>query len=235
MITVYLNSGEFQRQSETRIADDRVRAATMQTYLNQIAKLLLENGLGTPGVSPEVKSIARAYTITALLEIDEKRKGQLLRFLFEGGLIDAGERMPDDMSKSWKEKASGSLKRANFGRADLRGAFLAKPSGIDLICVSLEEADLRDAVLSEAHLYEANLRDADLRGACLNGTDLRTAILCGADLRGKSLKSADLRGTDLRGCRWDDKTNFAVTQRDNNTKGIERVEFSPDPLDEGSE
>ena len=196
--------------------------------------LLLEKGLNSSDPNSEVRSVARAHTITTLVEIDGKRKGRLVQFLFETGLIDAGERIPDQLSVPWKEKAIVSLKKANLSHADLKGAFLAKPCGIDLISVNLEEADLRGVILSDAQLFEANLSKANLRGAILRDTDLRNATLCNADFRGTSLRGADLRGADLRGFKWDNKTDFVLTRRDN-AKGIEGIDIPPRPLEESEE
>jgi len=225
---------ESQRENERRISDNHIYAARMQSYLDQMTELLLEKGLNSSDPTPEVRSVARAHTITTLLEIDGKRKGRLLQFLFETGLIDAGERIPDITSVPWKEKAIVSLKKADLSHADLKGAFLVKLCGVDLICANLEEADLRDVRLSGAHLFEANMRKANLRGACLRDTDLRNATLCDADLRGTSLRGADLRGADFSGFKWDNKTDFVLTRRDN-TKGIEEIHIPPSPLEEGGE
>jgi hypothetical protein len=223
-----------QSKNQKKASDDRLREESLQSYVDQMTILLLEKGLNSPEPNPEVRSVARVHTITTLLKIDGKRKRRLLLFLFETGLIDAGERIPDTRSEPWKEKAIVSLKEADLSHADLKGAFLAKPSGIDLICANLEEADLCDVRLSGAQLFEANLCKANLRGACLNNTDLRKVTLCDADLRGASFRGADLRGANLSGCKWDNKTDFVLTRRDN-TKGIEGIDIPPSPLEEGRE
>ena len=72
---------------------------------------------------------------------------------------------------------------------------------------SLERADLRDIVLSQANLEKANLRRADLEGvnleesilknANLSSANLRDAYLVNADLSGANLQKADLEGANL--------------------------------------
>lgn len=74
---------------------------------------------------------------------------------------------------------------------------------------SLERADLRDVVLSQANLERANLRRADLEGvnfeesnlrnANLSSANLRDAYLANADLEGANLQKADLEGANLSG------------------------------------
>lgn len=220
-----------QRENERKLEDERTYAATMQAYLKQMTELLLEKGLSSSEPnSEEVRSTARAHTMATLFEIDGKRKGRLLQFLFEAGLIDAGERVPDELSKPWKEKAVVSLREADLSHAHLKGLFLTKLGGINLIGANLEEADLRGVRLSHAHLFEANLRKADLRRANLRDADLRNVTLCDADLRGATLVGADLRGTNLSRCKWDKKTDFTLA-RIENAKGIERIEIPPSPLE----
>ena len=74
---------------------------------------------------------------------------------------------------------------------------------------SLERADLRDLVLSNANLENANLRRADLEGvnfeeanlrnANLMNANLRDAYLANADLEDAYLQKADLEGANLEG------------------------------------
>lgn len=74
---------------------------------------------------------------------------------------------------------------------------------------SLERADLRDVVLSQADLESANLRRADLEGvnfeeanlrnANLSNANLRDAYLANASLQGVNLQKADLEGANLEG------------------------------------
>jgi len=200
-----------QQENGRRIAEDHVRATRMQSYLDQMTELLLEKGLLSSEATAEVRSVARVHTMTTLLELDGTRKGRLLQFLFEAGLIDAGERIPDEVSRSWEETALVSLRKADLRGANLKGAFLSKPAGIDLIEANFEKANMRGVILSEAQLFEANLQKANLRNALLRDTDLRKADLRGADLRGASLRGADLRGANLKGCRRDDKTDLDLT------------------------
>jgi hypothetical protein len=65
--------------------------------------------------------------------------------------------------------------------------------------LSLRNAGLDTADLSEMTLRDACLKEADLRRADLTGADLRGADLTGADLRGANLNKADLSGARLVG------------------------------------
>ena len=88
-------------------------------------------------------------------------------------------------------RLSNSEDRANFEKADLRGANLQK--------ADLQNADLRWAKLQNAYLSEADLRNADLSKADLQNAELSLAKLQNADLSYAKLQGADLFGANLQG------------------------------------
>jgi hypothetical protein len=118
------------------------REASLQAYINEISELLIHENLGKSDEDAEVRKIARVRTLTVLRRLDGLRKGSVLQFLHESGLIDKGKRIID--------LRGAHLGGANLDHADLRGA------------------DLRGAFLFEANLIFADLRGADLRGANLD-------------------------------------------------------------------
>ncbi len=160
-------------QAERSITLDNQQAAVLDGYLDGMSDLLLNKNLRESKTDDEVRQVARAKTVTALRRLNPERKGQLLRFLFESGLIKKGTPII-------------SLREADLSGADLREA--------DLSGASLSGADLREASLSGADLREAELIRANLRGA-----DLSMASLRGADLRGANLREADLSMASLSG------------------------------------
>jgi uncharacterized protein YjbI with pentapeptide repeats len=138
-----------------------------------MAELLTDKDLPLHSAQPgdSLCTVARARTLTVLGRLDGGRKGSVMQFLYESGLI-------------YKErtllKASDLIERRHN-------------------IVSLHQADLSDADLSWAYLIEADLSDADLREANLIGADLLRANLIGADLRGADLREINLIGANLRG------------------------------------
>jgi hypothetical protein len=159
---------------------DNQRETVLQTYIDKMSELLLKEHLGelTPEgkLKPEyegVRNIARVRTLTALRRLDAERKGSVLRFLQESGLIDNDNKVInlDD----------ANLFRANLQWADLSRAGL---SGADLWQANLYHANLSKASLNLAVLNEANLCGADLSSAFLSATYLNGADLSGADLSG---------------------------------------------------
>jgi hypothetical protein len=78
--------------------------------------------------------------------------------------------------------------------------------------VRLSGADLRGADLRETHLRGADLWRVDLRGADLWRADLREATLCEADLRGAFLKEVNVRDVDLGGADLRDTHDLTKNQ-----------------------
>jgi uncharacterized protein YjbI with pentapeptide repeats len=205
---------EWNRETERRIADDQEKEAVLETYLSQMANLLLHQGLrtGAQDISAEVRQVARVQTLTALHRLDGQRRSVVVRFLLESHLIDRDGPIVDlkgvNLAEGgqWAyalsnradvEDLSGS--GANLEEVDLRGANLQKAN---LVGVNLRNAILRGAYLWDASLNGANLRGADLRWANLGGADLQKAILTGAELGHASLRGANLREAELRGAVW---------------------------------
>jgi uncharacterized protein YjbI with pentapeptide repeats len=200
---------ESQRaETERELAEQRVQDEALQAYLDQMSGLLLEEDLRASKEDSEVRTLARARTLTVLSRLDPGRKTAIIEFLGEAGLIQSQEIGSEEVII----KLSGS---------DLRGATLSA-SVTDLIGAELRDADLRDANLTgalmhraflwganlsnanlleaglgDATLYDADLSDADLRSAHLQRANLDLADLSGADLSDADLSDANLIFTNL--------------------------------------
>jgi uncharacterized protein YjbI with pentapeptide repeats len=177
-----LKIAEQRNKSDQEIAIDRQREQALQTYIDKMTELLLDKSLRESKINDEVRVVARTRTLTTLRFLDSMRKGILLRFLFEAGLIDT-------------DKTIVSLESAN-----LVGAFLL---GVNLWGADLTEADLGGVNLEGAYLPDANLRlanlvHANLEYASLNNTHLEGACLEYADLKGANLEGAHLESADLK-------------------------------------
>ena len=175
-------------KNEREIASDKQHEDALQAYIDKISELLLKEHLGE--LKPEyeeVRNIARVRTLTVLRGLDAERKGSVLQFLYESGLISKDKQI---INLSGANLSGAYLMRADLSRADLSGAYLMRAN---LASANLSEADLLKADLSGADLFQANLSGADLSEA-----DLSRALLFEADLRGALLFGADLRGANMR-------------------------------------
>jgi uncharacterized protein YjbI with pentapeptide repeats len=192
---------EIQRaEAERELAKQRARDEALQSYLDQMSALMLEKDLRKSEEDSEVRTLARARTLTVLRRLDPSRKGEIMQFLLEADLIHrVGERAPVI------KLSRANLLETNLRDADLDGADLsdAKLSGAhlnrsNLFRADLSRANLGDANLSNTNLREADLNEADLAGAHLYGANLKEANLSNANLRVSALHNADLSGANLR-------------------------------------
>jgi uncharacterized protein YjbI with pentapeptide repeats len=211
-------------KAERELAEQRAQDEALQVYLSQMGSLLLENNLRASEEDSEVRTLARARTLTVLGRLDPSHKTAAMQFLVEADLVERVDgRDPiislrgADLSDATMFNAAlrgADLRFANLSEADLSGAslrgadlFLANLRGArlrfadlsdaTLIQADLSGANLREDNLSEADLFLANLRGANLRGANLRGTHLQDANLTKANLQGADLEEAILQRADL--------------------------------------
>lgn len=141
-------------KEDHRIAGERAQDAALETYIGQMSTLLLDRNLYTSDATDEVRAVARTLTLTILQRLSGDRKGVVLQFLYESGLITG--------NKSMLSLASANLENVNL-------------VGTNLVGANLGYANLKDANLGLANLENANLVGANLRLANLRGTSLRDA------------------------------------------------------------
>ena len=209
-------------KAEQEISSDNQREAAMKEYIDNISELLLHENLSKSEPESEVGKVARVRTLTVLHRLDNRRKGTLLQFLYEAGLIHKDKPSVDlqgaDLMKAlMREKdlhgamlAKVQLNGANLRNANLSGADLSDASlGAWLEVLSLDEyEEIDDAredrtLLSRANLSGANLRNADLDSADFSRANLSKATLDGAKLGHTDLSEADLTEASLIGADLD--------------------------------
>src|SRR5215216_4649504 len=166
-----------QQQAEEQRAQDEA----LQAYLEGMGTLLLDEGLLSSEEDEEVRTLARARTLTILGRVDGARKSSVVQFLYESQLID-------------KDKPIVRLSGADLTDADLSGADLRVA---DLRVADLRRADLRRAVLFGADLSDAVLFDADLSDAFLGGADL-------SGIRGVTPEELEATAFSLSGAKMPD-------------------------------
>jgi hypothetical protein len=163
-----------QREREQDIAQQHTQDEALQAYLDHISQLLTDKVPSLRNAQPddEVRTLARARTLTVLPRLDGRRKGTVVRFLYEANLIK-------------RERVILDLWEADLTGADLTGA-------------DLREADLAGTNLHRADLYYANLMAADLREAYLNEAALNYAILTNTEVTQEQLEACrSLKGATM--------------------------------------
>jgi len=189
-------------QIELKIASDNRQETILQEYLNRMSELLLEKNLRASKPGEEVRIVARVRTLTVLRRLDSPRKGTVLQFIFEAGLING------DTDNVVIHLQVADLNRADLTRIFLHGVNLSRANMNEAILhrtiltsAILELTDLKGADLSSADMIRANLSRADLSGANLSDAILIGANLSGANLTEANLQEADLSSANLQGAR----------------------------------
>lgn len=191
---LFIGVRQFNDQQKMNAHDlvNQQEQTTLDTYLNDMSALVINSGLTTSSSDSPIAAIASARTATALRNLDGPRKGILVRFLWEAGLIIG----PKPILDLYQMNLDGAV----FQRANLYRAYL---SPLSLIGANFYHAQLQGAYLSDSVLIQSNLEQADLacwsRKVCtdLSGAYLMRADLTDADLRGANLMGADLDGANL--------------------------------------
>jgi uncharacterized protein YjbI with pentapeptide repeats len=183
-------------EAERELAEQRAQDETLQAYLDQMGALLLEKDLRASDEDSEVRTLARARTLTVLRRLDPSRKSEVIQFLLEADLIQSVEDRDPVIAL-----AGADLHDTTLGGA--RGQYPADLSGADL-----DHADLHNAIVPNAALGDADLRSADLRGASLVSSNLQGANLRYAKMGDVDLRLANLRGANLRDASLRDATLY---------------------------
>src|SRR5215217_6561096 len=191
---------------ERAVEDQRAQDTALQAYLDQMTELILEKNLRDSKEESEVRTLARARTLTVLGRLGPDRKRSVVQFLYESYLIRKGNLIIDleNADLSGAELRLDTLSEADLSEANLSEANLsyAKLFEADLRAAKLSDANLNYATLTYANLNYASLIEAELKGANLSNATLAFATLAfatllEADLRGADLSSADLSEADL--------------------------------------
>src|SRR5829696_6736617 len=149
MVSIALDD---RRSQEARdLEKQRAQDDASQAYLDQMSLLLLDKDrpLRQSIEGDEVRTLARARTLTVLPRLDGAEKANVVQFLYESDLI-TKDTFLVDLHQS-------DLRKAGLSGANLRNSILSR------------------AYLTSANLNEADLSEADLRGAYLKGANLSDA------------------------------------------------------------
>jgi len=208
----------FLDQRSKSIAADQQREDAWQGYLDKMSELLTTQQLKESKPDSPVRNVATARTLAVLPGLDPIRKGRVLRFLYDSGLIFKHDRnSPHDHNPIVK------LSGANFSNINIHETKLDKRYVQETGSrISLRGADLQGAIFRDASLQQIDLREACLDGAYISQADLHGTWFCqasmikirlyssnlyraclqktlmyGADLRLAYLREADLREAHL--------------------------------------
>lgn len=195
LVVFFLNSAQSRHDralDSRRAGRDKVAAAdarqadTLRAYLQQMSDLVLKYKLSSTRLrpfhrKPSAQAVARALTIGALRQLDGRRKGLVVEYLSDAGLIDSRDPKVDLTGADLQHAVLTSLERADLEGADLRWAHF-EHSHVGYVDVGrshpalvLDGADLRHASFRRAGVFDASFYGADLRDADFSGAELGSA------------------------------------------------------------
>jgi uncharacterized protein YjbI with pentapeptide repeats len=194
---------EKRAQAQQDVEEQRAQEVALQSYLEQMANLLMDEGLSASEEGDEVRTLARSRTLTTLSRVDAAHKKSIVQFLHESKLIQGDQPIVMLQEADLRE---AELLNVNLDDTNLIGANL---SNADLRLATLHDANLIGANLIEADLREANLIEANLSLAHLSGADLSDAYLRDAALIGVDLSNTDLSDAEVTQAQLDDAGSLA--------------------------
>ena len=229
----HLNAKQQQEVAEQKQKDD-----LLKTYINDMKGFLLDekHSLKKSKENDEIRTIARTITLTTLTQLNDdkdiqiskegnynKRKGLILQFLSESGLIKVAQPLAPYVSPvvslnaadfSFTNLRDAKLGLTNLTGANLTGAYFitANLTGAYFITANLTAANFQGAYLQYGYLIAANLQGANLQGAYLQDADLQGANLTGANIQNvEKLTNIQIKAA----CHWE-KAIYTQAKWDNN-------------------
>jgi uncharacterized protein YjbI with pentapeptide repeats len=192
---------EMRAAAQLEAEEQRAQEEALRVYLQEMVDLMLDEGLLSSEEEDEIRTLARARTVTVLRQVEGTRKRDVIQFLSQSGLI------------------SNSARGANIEPVIV--LYEADLSGTTLDGLDLPGAGLAFANLSDTDLWHADLQGADLQGADLSDADLRGADLSDADLPEVDLEGADLEGAELSGANLEDARGVTIEDLEEKAASLE--------------
>src|SRR5437763_10630990 len=112
IITFWFNSlqkniedqrAQTQKEIEDQRAINQEQAGVLNTYIDDMSKLLLESNLRDSHNEDEVRIIAQTKTLTALDRLNSERRIRVLKFLYEAKLLDKVDPLIDLSAENYLE------------------------------------------------------------------------------------------------------------------------------------
>jgi uncharacterized protein YjbI with pentapeptide repeats len=185
------------RRDDARAARDRAvvvdrrREDALDAYVRQMSDLILARRRSAGGSwSREEETVGRALTLTVVRRLDGRRKGFVLQFLGDAGLLDYhGNIIGLGNADLRHAQLRGTLEDANLAVADLRGADFR---GAVLYDVNFAGAYVSGADFRDARLTRVAFDDSDLLGARFDRVAIDRATFDNTCLERASFRSARL-------------------------------------------
>ena len=117
-------------EAERELAVQRAQDEALQDYLSQMGSLLLEKDLRKSEEGSEVRTLARARTLTVLGRLDPSRRTAAMQFLVEAELVQRVEGRGPIIPLTGANLSGADLPNADLSFANLSNASLFAAAGV---------------------------------------------------------------------------------------------------------
>lgn len=202
MGALWFNKAE--RKADREAAEEKARLAreieknrqqqeTLSTYLDRMADLLINCSLraSAPDSASEVRTVARARTLSTLRWLDPNRVHIVINFLLESRLMTREFKLVDlnELDLTSIRLFRKNLETVDFSHSNLQDA--------QCIEVDFTEANFSHANLEQAYFSQVNFNKANFEGAILKRAFFISSNLTGANFDMANLEEAHIDGTTI--------------------------------------
>ncbi|CAF1048810.1 unnamed protein product [Adineta steineri] len=180
-----------QRELDLVLADNRQMDVVLATYFKEMSDLFLSPNF-TLGDNNIMATVIRAKTLTALRQMDTKRKAYIILFLFESKML-TNNQHPIDLSGADLDglDLSVSPRMRYMKQASLRN--------ISLMHISLANATFANRDLSDSNFNFATLSNVNFEGCHIERTSFLNATLQNTKFGDAFVRDTEFSGSDLNG------------------------------------
>ncbi|CAF1290072.1 unnamed protein product [Adineta steineri] len=218
-----------RREQDLRAAATLQQDLVLAAYIEQMSDLMLRSGFTINDTT--VANICRAKTLTAIRQLDPKRKTYLIRFLYEARMIrhnqphiDLSDAVLDNIDLSAKYTP---MEWAAFEASRTTEAYRTSLSEVFFKRVSLNHATFTNLYINHSSFQEASLIGANFTGSLFSSVSFVRAILQNSSFRDAKntiaidFKSADLFGSDISDKLLLDAISIEDAILPNGTRGVQ--------------
>jgi uncharacterized protein YjbI with pentapeptide repeats len=191
-------------RQDRALAEDTRQDAVLDAYLAKMSGLILDRALTSAESDSAVRQVARTATLTTLRRLDGSRKGEVVRFLYEAGLLRRTPSRTEALTLAGADLRRVNLVGADFSPASGKGRVVlsgglrgARFDYANLKHVTFDRfagAELRAASFDNALIYDSSFESVDLRGASFKEARLSKVSFLHSDLRGTVFDDAEVFG-----------------------------------------
>jgi hypothetical protein len=175
-----------QQERALAVENQRAQDEALQAYLDQMGQLLLDQEcpLRQSKEEDDVRTLARARTLTVMPRLDGERKGRIIQFLYEAGLITKTKNAPRRVVVEHTTDDPNPVRVETTLIPERLGKLENTEPIVDLSGAYLREVDMEEAFLHGAFLSGTELRGAEFDKAILTDVDLACVLTRSGFARG---------------------------------------------------